>query len=101
MGIKQYFKKSVPIIWRCVAITFFIIILLQTGILVLVGLESKQFNSDYASKWKQCAEFCGSNEQPLFMFDWLMNACQCYDDNERPANFINFANGEVFNDVCK
>lgn len=73
-----------------------ILVIVIIVLLICLGFLSNNITAlveDIDEGYKDCAKYCDSKDRPLLLFDINTKACQCYNQNEEPAEFKNFDTG--------
>lgn len=60
-----------------------------SGIALQKTVKYSALTSGMYNENVKCANYCEELGRPYFLHDFLVGACQCYDANEEPAEFIN------------
>lgn len=103
MSIKEFTKKKVSSTWLILAITFWVLLIVELLLLILAGTAFNNLTTYIEDGHRSCAEYCNTKGNPLFLHDVITQACQCYNEAEEPTDYKNMYSGveiEFKENVC-
>lgn len=85
--------KRVSFLWLVAAVVFWILGAVAVVCIMIMGAGFYNFQEYLDEGRLSCAEYCDARGQALYLHDFETQACQCYNDNEDPTDYINLRSG--------
>lgn len=93
--------KRVSFLWLVFAIVLWVLAAVAVVLVMLMGSGFYEYQNYIEQGRLNCAEYCDARGQPLYLHDFKISACQCYNDAEEPTDYKNLYSGvEIEHRTC-
>ena len=85
--------KRVSFLWLIAALLFWCFASVAIVCILIMGSGFYNYQEYLDQSRVNCAEYCDSLGQTLYLHDFETQACQCYNENEDPTDYKNLRSG--------
>lgn len=87
------YRWRVSWLWIVAAVVFWVLAALAVVLVLFMAAGFNNYQSYLDQGRYNCAEYCDQGENTLYLHDLDTQACQCYNDAEKPTDYKNLRSG--------